>query len=119
MFSNTTIALSIAVVLGTAPAALAETASKHVRHIPSAAAMARAMVPSNQVRHSSDPAFDVYATRRPSLPLRLISRQLCVHAGDIHRIANGALPNIFDNFSTLSIFAGCNRARYDLGCDCR
>jgi hypothetical protein len=60
MFTSTKIALSAAIVLSTATAALAGTASKHVRHIPPAAALARAMAPTHQVRHSSNPAFDVY-----------------------------------------------------------
>jgi len=63
MFTNTKIALSVVIVLGTAPAALAETSSKYVRHMSYPAATARAMVPSNQVRHSSNPAFDVYDAR--------------------------------------------------------
>jgi hypothetical protein len=61
--SNTKIALSIAIILGTASAALAETPSKYLRHTFSPAATARAMVPSNQVRHSSNPNFDVYDSR--------------------------------------------------------
>ena len=64
MFTNTKVALSIAIILGAASAALAETPSKHLRHMSNPAATARAMVPSNQlsnqVRHSRNPAFDVY-----------------------------------------------------------
>jgi len=60
MFTNTQIALSIAIVLGTASAALAKAPSKYVEHTFGPAATARAMVPSNQARHSSNPAFDVY-----------------------------------------------------------
>ena len=63
MFTNTKIALSVVIILSTAPAALAETPSKYVRHMSRPAATARAMVPSNQVRHSSNPAFDVYDGR--------------------------------------------------------
>jgi hypothetical protein len=60
MFTNTKIALSIAIILGAASAALAEVPSKYLRHMSNPAATARALVPSNQVRHSSNPAFDVY-----------------------------------------------------------
>ena len=63
MFTNTQIALSIAIVLGTASAALAKAPSKYVEHTFGPAATARAMVPSNQARHSSNPAFDVYNTQ--------------------------------------------------------
>ena len=63
MFTNTKIALSVAIILGTASAALAEAPSKYLRHTFSRAATARAMVPSNQARHSSNPAFDVYDGR--------------------------------------------------------
>jgi len=47
MFTNTQIALSIAIVLGTASAALAKAPSKYVEHTFGPAATARAMVPSN------------------------------------------------------------------------
>ncbi len=63
MFTKPKIALSLASVLGTASAALAEAPSKYLRHTPDRAATARAMGPSNQVRHSSNPAFDVYDTQ--------------------------------------------------------
>jgi hypothetical protein len=63
MFTDTKIAVVVATVLGTAPAALAETPSKHLRHISSSAATARAMVHFNQVRQSRNPAFDVYDGR--------------------------------------------------------
>ena len=63
MYTNTTIALSIAVALGAASAALAKTPSKHVRDTFASAWAARAMAPSNQVRHSSNTAFDVYDSR--------------------------------------------------------
>jgi hypothetical protein len=63
MFTTTAIALSVATVLGVASAASAKAPSKHVRDAYTQAWAARAMVPSNQVRHSSNPAFDVYDRR--------------------------------------------------------
>ena len=62
MFINATIALSVAIVLGAASEASARVPSKHVRDTTPAWA-ARAMAPSNQVRHSSNPAFEVYDSR--------------------------------------------------------
>jgi len=62
MFTKIRIALSIALVLGTASAALATTRSKHVRHWRQPAAAALAMTPWRQFRHSSNPAYDVYDT---------------------------------------------------------
>jgi hypothetical protein len=63
MFTTTAIALSVATVLGVASAAPAKAPSKHVRDTFAPAWAARAMVPSNKVRHSSNPAFDVYDSR--------------------------------------------------------
>ena len=60
MFTNTKIALSIAVVLGMASSALATEHSKHGRHLSKSAGAAFANTRSNSVRHSSNPAFDVY-----------------------------------------------------------
>ena len=62
MFMNAKIALSVAVVFGTVSAASANVSSKHVRETFAPAWSARAMVPSSQVRHSSNRAFDVYDT---------------------------------------------------------
>jgi hypothetical protein len=63
MFINTTIALSVAIVLGAASEASARVPSKHVRDTFAPAWAARAMAPSNQIRHSGNPAFDVYDSR--------------------------------------------------------
>jgi len=60
MFSKTQMVLSVAVVLGTASAALADTGSRYGRFGFESAAMARAMVRSNETRHSSNRAFDVF-----------------------------------------------------------
>jgi hypothetical protein len=60
MFTKTSVALSVALVLGAASSALATPASKHVRHLRNPAAAAVAMIPPKEVRHSSNPAFDVY-----------------------------------------------------------
>jgi hypothetical protein len=62
MSIKTQMALSVAIALGSASAALAYAPSKHDRYMFDSAAAARAMVRSNQVRHSSNPAFDVYDT---------------------------------------------------------
>jgi hypothetical protein len=62
MLNKTQIALSVVMVLGTATAASANVSSKHVRETFAPAWSARAMVPSSQVRHSSNRAFDVYDT---------------------------------------------------------
>jgi hypothetical protein len=62
MLTNTKIALCVAILLSAAPAALASTQSKQV-HISRSAAAARAMVPTNQVRHSSSLSFDVYDSK--------------------------------------------------------
>jgi hypothetical protein len=61
MSIKTQMALSVAIALCSTSAALAYAPSKHDRF--DSAASARAMVRSNQVRHSSNPAFDVYDTR--------------------------------------------------------
>jgi hypothetical protein len=63
MFPATTIALSIAIVLGAASVASAKATSTHIRGASALALAARAMVPSKQVQHSSNPAFDVYDSR--------------------------------------------------------
>jgi hypothetical protein len=63
MFTATTIALSVAVVLGAASAVSAKAPSRQVRDTYTPTWTARAMVPSNQVRHSSNPAFDVHDSR--------------------------------------------------------
>ena len=64
MFTKAKIALSIAIVIGTASAALATHPSKHkhVRHWRYPAAAAYSMIPWRQFRHSSNPAYDVYDT---------------------------------------------------------
>jgi hypothetical protein len=62
MLTNAKIALSVAVVLGAGSAASANVSSKHVRETFAPAWSARAMVPSSQVRHSSNRAFDVHDT---------------------------------------------------------
>ncbi len=62
MFRKTKIALSVALVLGTASAALATPPSKHVRYSSNLAASALAMSPS-QVGPSGNPAFDVHDNR--------------------------------------------------------
>ena len=62
MLTNAKIALSVALVLSAGSAASANVSSKHVRETFAPAWSARAMVPSNQVRHSSNRAFDVYDT---------------------------------------------------------
>jgi hypothetical protein len=62
MLNKTQIALSVVMVLGAGSAASANVSSKHVRETFAPAWSARAMVPSNQVRHSSNRAFDVYDT---------------------------------------------------------
>jgi len=60
MFNKTQMVLSVAIVLGTASAALADTASRYGRFGFESAATARAMVHSSGTRHSSNPAFDVF-----------------------------------------------------------
>ena len=62
MLNKTQIALSVVMVLGAGSAASANVSSKHVRETFAPAWSARAMVPSSQVRHSSNRAFDVYDT---------------------------------------------------------
>jgi hypothetical protein len=60
MFDKTVVALSIAIALSSTSAALAGTPSKRHRHMSPSTATAWTMAPSRQVRHSSNPAFDVY-----------------------------------------------------------
>jgi len=62
VFTKAKIALSIAIVIGTASAALATHPSKHkhVRHWSYRAAAAYSMIPWRPFRHSSNPAYDVY-----------------------------------------------------------
>ncbi len=64
MLTKVKIALSAAVVLGTASAALATHPSRHehVRHWRHPAATALTMSAPKQFRQSSNPAFDVYDT---------------------------------------------------------
>ena len=62
MLNKTQIVLSVVMVLGTATAAVAYAPSTYHRSTFDSAATARAMAPSNQVRHSSNRAFDVYDT---------------------------------------------------------
>ena len=62
MLTTAKLALSIVVGLGAGSAASANVSSKHVRETFAPAWSARAMVPSSQVRHSSNRAFDVYDT---------------------------------------------------------
>jgi hypothetical protein len=62
MLNKTQIALSVVMVLGAGSGASANVSSKHVRETFAPAWSARAMVPSSQVRHSSNRAFDVYDT---------------------------------------------------------
>jgi hypothetical protein len=62
MLNKTQIALSVVMVLGAGSAASANVSSKHVRETFAPAWSARAMVPSSQVRHSSNRTFDVYDT---------------------------------------------------------
>jgi hypothetical protein len=62
MLNKTQIVLSVVMVLGTATAAVAYAPSKYHRSTFDSAATARAMAPSNQARHSSNRAFDVYDT---------------------------------------------------------
>jgi hypothetical protein len=60
MSIKTQIVLSVAIALGSASAAFAYAPSKHDRFMFDSTAAARAMVRSKQVRHSSNPGFDVY-----------------------------------------------------------
>ena len=62
MFIKTQMAVAVAIVLGSASAALAYAPSKHDRSMFDSTAAAWAMARSKQVRHSSNPAFDVYDT---------------------------------------------------------
>ena len=60
MSIKTQMALAIVIALGSASAALAYAPAKHDRFTFDSTAAARAMARSKQVRHSSNPAFDVY-----------------------------------------------------------
>jgi len=62
MFSKTQMVLSVAIVIGTASAAFADSASRYGRFSFESAAMARAIVHSSETRHSSNRAFDVFDT---------------------------------------------------------
>jgi len=62
MSIKTQIVLSVVIALGSASAALAYAPSKHDRSMFGSTAAARAMARSKQVRHSSNPGFDVYDT---------------------------------------------------------
>jgi hypothetical protein len=63
MFSKVKIALSVALVLGTASTALAAQPLKQVRHSSDLAASALAMSPSKRVGPSGNPTFDVHDDR--------------------------------------------------------
>jgi hypothetical protein len=62
MLNKTQTALSVVMILGTVTAAVAYAPSKYHRSTFESAATARAMVPSNRARHSSNRMFDVYDT---------------------------------------------------------
>jgi len=62
MSIKTQLVLTVVIVLGSASAGSAYASSRHDWPMFDSTAAARAMVGSKQVRHSSNPAFDVYDT---------------------------------------------------------